>query len=179
LHKQAIRKVLLSSTVMNTISRQRWLKNAFLRRELWYINRRTVAAAALIGLFVAMIPLPLQMLIAASAALLFGANLPISVVLVWLSNPITVLPISWLSLCTGCWLLKKDIHAYEQLLYQPWQWDTLATLLGMAWLPLLAGSLVIGLLLGLSGYYLTHFFWRAYTLQRWQERKIDRAVNKR
>jgi len=164
---------------MRSIAGHRWLTNAFLRRELWYFNRRTVAAAALIGLFVAMIPLPLQMFIAASGALLFGANLPVSVLLVWLSNPITILPISWLSLCTGCWLLKKDIQVYEQLIFQPWHWDTLPTLLSAAWLPLLAGSMVTGLLLGLTGYYLTHYFWRAYTLQRWKERKIYRASAQR
>ena len=58
--------------------------------NLWHLNRHSVARAMAIGLFVSMLPLPMQMLISASVAMPARANLPISVGLVWLTNPVTM-----------------------------------------------------------------------------------------
>ena len=41
-----------------------------------------------VGLFVALMPIPLQMAVAAAIAILVRSNLPISVSLVWLTNPV-------------------------------------------------------------------------------------------
>ncbi|MEC8350391.1 MAG: DUF2062 domain-containing protein, partial [Pseudomonadota bacterium] len=58
------------------------------RTELWHINRHSVSTAIFIGLFCAFIPLPSQMLLAALIAIWLKVNLPLSVALVWVSNPI-------------------------------------------------------------------------------------------
>jgi uncharacterized protein (DUF2062 family) len=46
-----------------------------------------------VGLFCAFIPVPFQMLLAAPSAIIFSANLPVSIALVWITNPITMPPI--------------------------------------------------------------------------------------
>lgn len=172
--KTTIKKLFITTGCITNLKKWGWLNTHLLRSELWYFNRRSVATAALIGLFVSMMPVPMQMLIAAAGAVVFSANLPVAVMLVWMSNPLTIIPISWLSLCAGCWLLQLDMNMYSELLVKPWGWHTLQQLFAAAWQPLIAGSVFIGLILGLFGYYLTHYLWRAHTLQRWQTRKTQR-----
>ena len=74
--------------------------------NLWHLNRHSVSRAMAIGLFWAMIPMPLQMLAAAASAITGRANLPISIGLVWLTNPITMPPVFYCSYKFGAWLMN-------------------------------------------------------------------------
>ena len=47
--------------------------------NLWHLNRHSVARAMGIGLFAALMPMPLQMLLAAVLAIWVRANMPIAV----------------------------------------------------------------------------------------------------
>ena len=47
--------------------------------NLWHLNRHSVSRAMAMGLFAAFIPIPMQMLLAASLAVISRANLPISI----------------------------------------------------------------------------------------------------
>ena len=58
--------------------------------NIWHLNRRSVAGAFSVGLFMAMVPVPFQMILAAAAAIPCRVNLPISVGLVWITNPLTM-----------------------------------------------------------------------------------------
>jgi len=142
--------------------------------RLWQCNRHSIAVACFIGLFVAMIPLPLQMLIAASWAVVLQGNLPLSVSLVWVSNPITMPPLFYFSYQLGASLLTIE---KVELTSASLAWENIANHFLSIWLPLLTGSLLIGALLGLSGYYLVNWLWRRDVIQRWQLRKQRLAAS--
>ncbi|MEQ8861366.1 MAG: DUF2062 domain-containing protein [Pseudomonadales bacterium] len=141
----------------------RWLNEP----ELWHLHRRSAAGATFIGLFCAFLPVPFQMLIAALLAVLFRCNLPISVVLVWITNPLTITPMFYFAYRLGAWLL--DLQLEVGTIRLSWEW--LSSHVGTIGWPLLFGSLVCGWVTGVTGMVLVRVAWRLHVLRRWQERR--------
>jgi hypothetical protein len=137
--------------------------------NIWHLNRSSVSKAVFIGLFVAFIPLPAQMVIAGFLAVLFRANLPISVVLVWITNPVTMAPIFYLAYRLGCVFLGAPEHPFVFEL----SWQSLIQLEEI-WKPFLLGCLVCGLFCGLLGSTISRILWRWHASKRWHERRLKR-----
>ncbi len=135
--------------------------------NLWHLNRHSVSRAMGIGLFAALIPVPLQMLLAASLAIPLRGNLPIAVSLVWLTNPLTMPPVFFVTYLTGAWLLQVPPRTLPDSITMEWITGQLATL----WQPFLLGSLVCGVALGLFGYGATLLYWRWWVGRQWRRRK--------
>lgn len=64
--------------------------NLLYKREIWSLSRRKILGGVFIGVFVAFIPMPFQMLLVTFLAIIFNVNLPISFLLVWITNPFTM-----------------------------------------------------------------------------------------
>jgi uncharacterized protein (DUF2062 family) len=139
-----------------------WLHDA----NLWHLNRHSVSGGVAAGLFWAMIPMPMQMLAAAFTAVLFRINLPISVALVWLTNPITMPAIFYFGYLIGTLLLGKPADAGEFQMSVEWIGAELNTI----WKPLYLGSLVLGILLASLGYCAMRLYWRWHVLKHYRER---------
>ena len=71
-----------------------WIARRVLCRGLWLVDRQAMALGLSIGLAVAMLPpAPVQTLAATTLAILCRANIPLAVSAVWVSNPITWIPL--------------------------------------------------------------------------------------
>ncbi len=134
---------------------------------LWHFNRHSVAKAFAIGLFCAWIPVPFQMVLAAGAAILFHANLPVSVALVWLTNPVTMPPMFYGAYKLGAWVMQVPEKPFEMELSM--QWLLHETML--IWKPFLLGCFITGVVFSILGYFGILTFWRWHVSRRWNHRK--------
>lgn len=80
---------------------------------LWRLNRRSVAGAFAVGMFVMYLPPLGQLLIAAAGAIAFRVNLPISVALAWITNPVTIPPMYYFAYLVGSWLLGTPVQTFR------------------------------------------------------------------
>ena len=138
--------------------------------NLLHLNRRSVAGAFFVGLFMAFVPLPTQMIFAAAAAILIRVNLPISVGLVWITNPVTMPPIFYFAYKVGAWVLNTPIS--ENTFEVSWEW--LSTELAAIWEPFLLGCFMCGLAAGSLGALGIRLVWRLHVIRQWEARKKRR-----
>lgn len=124
--------------------------------NLWHLNRRSVSGAFAVGLFWAFIPIPFQMVAAAATAIPARVNLPISVALVWITNPITIPPMFYFNYLVGTWILGKPTQQVQFELTWEWFSESLAGI----WEPLYLGSLICAVLAAALGYVAMRGFWR-------------------
>ena len=140
---------------------------------LWHFNRKSVTRAFFFGLFLAMIPVPSQMLLAAMAAIYWNANLPLSVTLVWVTNPFTMPPIFYFNYLVGNWLLRSPTSLDKFQMSADW----IISQFSAIWWPLLLGSIVVGLIAGTLGAMLISGFWHWNVRKTWSQR-IQRRQDK-
>ena len=140
-------------------------------RSLWHLNRHSVAGAFFVGLIAAFIPVPFQMLIAAVMAIALHVNIPLSVALVWLTNPLTMPPLFYIAYRTGVWALGQPVQSFQFELSTHWLMEHLA----QSWQPFLLGCLICGLVAGTFGYFFVRLGWRAYVVVKWRRTRPKRA----
>ncbi len=145
--------------------------SAALKDNLWHLNRRSVARAFSIGVFCALLPVPGQMPLAAALAILFASNLPLSVLLVWITNPVTIPPIFLTCYWIGSWALGTPEYHFDF----EWSWTWFTEELHTVGLPLLVGSLICGAIGAAVSYWGILLYWRWYVVRVWQTRHKRRV----
>ena len=86
-----------------------WLNKHLHAPYLWKWNKRTISKAFAIGLFCAFMPIPLHTLLAAVLAVIFSSNILLSMALVWVNNPITMVPIYYSTYKLGSYIIGMDL----------------------------------------------------------------------
>lgn len=135
--------------------------------NLLHLNRRSVSSAFFVGLFMAFVPLPTQMVMAAAVAILVRCNLPIAVGLVWVSNPVTMPPIFYFAYKVGTWVLSTPEREFNFEL----SWEWLGSGLANIWEPFLLGCAICGVVFGGLGYIVIRLLWRLHIINAIKERK--------
>jgi uncharacterized protein (DUF2062 family) len=142
--------------------------------NLWHLNRRSVSGAFANGLFMAFVPVPFQMILAAGAAIIFRVNLPLSVALVWLTNPLTMPPMFYGTYKLGAWLMGTSAGEFNFELSYDW----LVTGLAEIWKPFLLGCFVSGTVASILGYITIRLLWRWHIVKAWKARAHSRKLHK-
>lgn len=139
------------------------------RPSLWHMNRTSVSKAFAIGLFCTWIPFPLQTILTALLAIYYRAHLPISVALVFISNPITIPPMFYFAYKLGSVMLGVEVESVPMDL----SWEWFSSTLGQIWQPLLFGCLILAIVSSAIGFFTINTLWRKNIKHRWKSR-IDK-----
>lgn len=109
--------------------------------------------------------MPFEMVPAIFLAVLMRGNLPFSVAGVWISNPVT-----WIPLYTPCYLLGARILQIEPIAI-----DQISIFqLGSHYVALWLGCLIIGISVSISAHFIISFVWRSQIRERWRTRRQNR-----
>jgi uncharacterized protein (DUF2062 family) len=136
-------------------------------KELWHFNRQSIAKAFAVGLFFAWVPVPFQMVLAAGGAIVVRSNLPMSIALVWVTNPITMPPMFYAAYKVGALVMGVGEVPFAMELSIDWLIH--GTLL--IWKPFLLGCFLVGIASSVLGYFGIQMFWRWHVLRSWKSRK--------
>lgn len=138
---------------------------------LWQLSRSSVATGVAIGLLCAYMPIPLETVAAIMLAILFRGNILVAAALVWISNPLT-----WPFMFGTAYLLGAKVSAalglFEIGFFQDFP-------IARSYLDLWIGCLIIGPVLAITGYFMTHLLWRLHVITRWRQRKHFRLRKSR
>ena len=142
--------------------------------NLFHLNRRSVSLAIFWGILIAFLPFPGHTPAAAIIALLLRCNLPLTIAVVWLNNPVTLPIILFVVYELGRFVLQVEpVSSLE------FSWHWLVSQFALIWRPILLGSLICGLLLGTAGYFIANYMWRLNVKRKWHARQKHRAALKK
>ncbi len=161
------------------LAESRWIRpfgSRVLRSDLWSFTRRSVPRGVGVGLLVGIFLLipGLQIIGAALMSVPFRANIPIAAGMTFLSNPATTPFILIASLEVGSFLgFRTDMASFYALTgsgagVSEW----LAWLFSDAAPAIVSGLLIISLVAGAIGYFLSIFIWRWWQGRKWKRRAL-------
>ncbi len=143
--------------------------------NIWHLNRYSTSGAVAVGLFMAFMPIPFQMVAAGGLAIMLRLNLPLAVALVWVTNPITIPPLFLFCYNIGTCEIG---NVYQELAFA-WSWEWFRAELVQRSEPLLVGCSIVGFLSALAGYFSARMLWRWHVIRAWENRKRRRTRNRR
>ena len=143
-----------------------WLNKHLTDPELWKWNKKTIAKAFAIGFFCAFLPMPAHTLLVAILAVLFSANVLLSILIVWVNNPITMVPIYYFTYKLGASIMGIEIDPDFEFSF-----GYLMDNFGVATIALWIGGIVVSIVSAIVGYFsiITIYKYKAFKrVKRWK-----------
>ncbi len=131
-----------------------FLKKYKIPREYFAANRKMISRGVLIGLFIAFIPMPMQMAAVVAVTPFIRFNVPIAIAMCWLSNPITMPPMYYMEYLTGSFILGMEPEPVQMTL--EWFKDNLSKI----FIPLYVGTAFYSVFGSITAYYLVNWLWK-------------------
>ena len=137
---------------------------------------KSISKAVFIGTFWGILPIPLHSALIIITVLLFEANLPISLLLAWIMNPFTIVPILifafWIGTqIYGVHMINKDmlLGVFHQIVH--WIQNFGHGHIDFSLAKILAtGLLIEALLFAVVLFTLTRIYWRWTVIKKWRNR---------
>ncbi|HIP20830.1 MAG TPA: DUF2062 domain-containing protein [Sulfurimonas sp.] len=147
-----IRKALKNTTKSEKL--KAFIKKSKVPPEFLQANRKMISRGVFIGIFIAFIPMPMQMALVLAFMPVFRFNVPIALAMCWLSNPFTMPPMYYMEYLTGSFFLGSEVSEVHMTL--EWFKENLDDI----FVPLYLGTLFYSVFGSLFAYWAVNHFWR-------------------
>ena len=147
-----VRKALKKTTQHKKITD--FLKRYKIPSEYFAANRKMISRGVLIGLFIAFIPMPMQMAAVVALTPFIRFNVPIAIAMCWLSNPVTMPPMYYMEYLTGSYFLGMEPEPVEMTL------DWFSNNISKIFIPLYVGTAFYSIFGSIGGYFLVNWLWK-------------------
>lgn len=145
-----------------------FLGNVIFESNLWHFNRYSLSFAVLVGSICCFLPIPFQMVPCAILCVLIRCNIPVAILIVWISNPITIGPMMFFSYQVGLIILAREGLTVPESPGFEWFTQELTTI----WEPLIVGCLTSGLTMGITGFIAVRLYYRWRVSSYLERRKL-------
>ena len=132
-------------------------------------SRKMVVRALTLGIFIAFIPMPMQMAAILAFMPLFKFNVPLGLAMCWLSNPFTMPPMYYMEYLTGSFFLGVEPERVQMTL----EW--FSNNLDNIFIPLYTGALFYSVVGASLIYWIINHFWKGSVKK---DRKLHRDERK-
>lgn len=188
--KQRLRQWLPSPESVRSNRWLRWLGPALHHPRLWHFSRKGIALGLALGIFFGLLIPVAQIPLAATAAVVLRANLPMAVTSTLVTNPVTFGPVYYAAYKTGQFVLGIDGGSpsgkaletapsvppdeveptWGERLAAAWHWMT------DAGKPLVVGLALFACVGGLTTYLITSLVWIWYIRRSRNRRLLERLL---
>ncbi|MDB4849801.1 DUF2062 domain-containing protein [bacterium] len=138
-----------------------WLNKHLTDPDLWKWNKKTIAKAFAIGLFCAFLPIPGHTLMGAVLAIMFSANILLSMLIVWVNNPITMVPIYYFTYKLGASIMGIEMDPNFEFSFA-----YLADNFGSATLAMWVGGIITSVITAIIGYFTIKTIYKYKAIKR-------------
>lgn len=132
-------------------------------------NRKMVSRGVTLGIFIAFIPMPMQMAAILAFMPFFKFNVPLGLAMCWLSNPFTMPPMYYMEYLTGSFFLGIKPEPVEMTL----EW--FSNNLDNIFIPLYTGTAFYSIVGSSLAFWIVNHFWKG-SVHR--DRKLHRDDRK-
>jgi len=147
---------MIRRTLKNTTKNEKlkaFIKKSKVPPEYLAGNRKMISKGVLIGIFIAFIPMPMQMALVLAVMPFTKFNVPIALAMCWLSNPFTMPPMYYMEYLTGSFFLGTEVAPVELTL------DWFSENIDAIFIPLYFGTALYSIFGSLTAYWTVNHFW--------------------
>lgn len=165
--KKFFKKYTPDKSVVEKYKVLKLIGSPLLHKDLWQFSKRSLCGGVAVGFFWGWMPMPFQMFPAAICSVILRVNFPLSLIGVWISNPITMPPMMYFAYLLGNWLLNLDPQYESFQLSIEWvgaAWSNI-------WEPLMIGCLLLGVVSSVLAYMTMYVIWKVFIYNKMKQRQ--------
>ena len=147
-----IRKKLKNSTKSTKL--KTFIEKSKVPKEFLYPTRKMISRGVVLGLLIAFIPMPMQMAAVLLFMPFFRFNVPIAILMVWITNPFTMPFIYVVEYYTGSFFLGTEVTDVQMSL--SWFQENI----GDIFIPLYTGAIIYSVSSASLAYWAVTHFWK-------------------